>query len=79
MTGQHRQQLTPDVPVIDPREARKGRFLVSRRRYAEVVAYAQQLEDSLRKRHVSLRGWEVVATFTTSTHEWQLFAREAGK
>ncbi len=75
MTGQHRQQLTPDVPVVDPREAHKGRFLVSRRRYAEAVAYAQHIEATLRARNVTLKGWEVVATFHVTTHEFALYAR----
>jgi hypothetical protein len=68
------QMLTSAVPVVGPVEARRGRFLVGRRKWDDVVAYAARLDDSLRQRHVTLSGWQVVATYATSTREWQLYA-----
>lgn len=68
------QMITGTIPVVGPVEARRGRFLTGRRKWADIAEYAARLDDSLRQRHVTLAGWRVVATYATSTREWQLYA-----
>jgi hypothetical protein len=65
-----------DIPIVSPVQARRGRFLVSRKRHDEFVACVRAMSAELAVRQ--LDGWSLVATFVTQTHEWQCYAVRAG-
>jgi hypothetical protein len=74
-TRPRRAHVTPDVPIIDPREARKGRFVTSRKRWPEFTECVRELEAAMAAKQID--GWTLVATFSTASRCWQAFAIRA--
>lgn len=76
MTARPHARVTDTIPVVDPRMARGGRFLVGRRRWPEFVQEARALEAVMQEKHLLLQGHRIVGTHVTSRREWQLFVVE---